>query len=637
MSICPQIPAAEVSPVGQHASSRLAELRPDLERLLTRGGAEPPLFTVSQIRCETVHMRTRDGVLLATDLYFPPLDQAPTIVVRTPYGRAIDAFVGAFLLFARRGYIVISQDCRGTGDSEPDDWDYYVYEPEDGCDLVDWISKQTWYNGFIASCGGSYLAQTQWCMAMHPCMSTIVPETSGLGFAINTVRLHMFLNAYARSVGKGSGQVAASSLDMEHRIREETMASGYFNEPLHRPCRAQLLERFPGLGTVSPHEAKKWLWEYYCSLSCAQRAKLLKEALGSDRITITGVESLPDIFGHGISHDAHTLPHADPSELCRSLHAPALMITGWYDWGLNDALATWQKFSREAKESVRMRSRLLITPSAHTAPGYHEGMAEHPELQRTYTTVNQVGLLLHWYAALREGRTDSWPTVIYYLMGANEWRAASDWPPPGVRMTSLYLGAGGTLTSEKPREDSAPSRYTYDPNDPTPTIGGSIVSSYYLPGRVDVSAVQKRTDVSTYTTLPLDRDIDVIGPLRLVLHVSSSAVDTDFAARLSDVFPDGRAIQLQNGVLRARYRHLYKEPELLVPGKIHELEIDMWATANRFKAGHRIRLDISSADFPRFDRNTNRGGNPGEPIRATQTIYHDMNNLSQLILPVCSS
>jgi putative CocE/NonD family hydrolase len=173
----------------------------------------------------------------------------------------------------------------------------------------------------------------------------------------------------------------------------------------------------------------------------------------------------------------------------------------------------------------------------------------------------------------------------------------------------------------------------YDPNDPTPTVGGSIVSSVYPPGSVDVSEAQRRSDVIAYTTAPLERDLDVVGPLRLILYASSTAVDTDFIGRLSDVFPDGRAIQLQNGALRARYRNV-TEPELLEPARVYRLEIDMWATANRFKAGHRVRLDVSSADFPRFDRNSNRGGEPGPAIAAEQTLYHDQEHPSHLVLSV---
>jgi len=624
--------------IRSYVPQRLADAAPELERILRRSVIHTPArFAVSEIRCQTVMVTMRDGIRLATDLYLPPVLPAPAIAARTPYDKAVDAYAGAFLSFARRGYVVASQDCRGTGASEPDSWDYYVNEPEDGYDLVEWVSQQEWFDGFLGSCGGSYVGQTQWQMALHPRMSTIVPDVSGLGVGVNTVHQYMFVNAYARSVGKGEGKVAVPYYEMEQLMIEETLAGGYFNEPLHTPFSETLLARFPQLRTLSPSEAKRWLWEHYCSLTCAERAAFVKQAVGVKQITSEDVESLPKIFGQQISHDRHTLPHTRPAELVRTFHAPVLLRTGWYDWCVNDAFATWELLRRAAPEPMRSRCRLFIAPSAHNMPGYHEGMAEHPELHHPYGVSSNFEMLLRWYAAVREDKIDAWPTVIYYLMGANEWRVASDWPVPEAKQTAFYLASDGRLTSQPPRQSSPPDRYTYDPRNPTPTVGGGIVSYVYPPGSVDVSEVQKRPDVLTYTTEPLERDLDVVGPLRMLLYASSSAVDTDFATRLSDVFPDGRAIQLQNSVLRARYRNLDGEPELLEPGRIYRLEIDMWATANRFKAGHRVRLDISSSDFPRFDRNSNRGGEPEPPVPAVQTVYHDPEHPSQLLVCVLSS
>jgi hypothetical protein len=624
--------------VGGRPLRRLTDVAPGLARILKRSLIHtPPRFGVAEIRCEKVLVTMRDGVRLATDLYLPPALPAPSIAVRTPYTRAIDGLAGAFLSFARRGYAVISQDCRGTGDSEPDSWDYYLYEPEDGYDLVEWIGKQAWFDGFLGSCGGSYIGQTQWQMALHPRMSTIVPDVSGLGVAVNTAHLHMFLNSYARSVGKGEDKIGVPYFDLEEQMLDETLATGFYNEPLHKPLSDALLMRFPDLRALRPSQAKRWLWEHYCSLTCAGRAELVKWALGVKNVTSVDVESLSEIFGHQISHDRHTLPHPRPAELCQSFHAPVMLRTAWYDWGVNDALGTWDLLMRNAPESMRSRCRLFIGPSAHNMPGYHEGMAEHPELHHAYTIGTNFEMALRWYETVRENKIESWPTVIYYLMGANEWRVATNWPVPEARTVPLYLNTGGRLSTQAPQQVQRPDQYIYDPHDPTPTVGGSIVSYVYPPGSVDVSEVQHRKDVLPYTTEPLEQDIDVVGPLRMILYASSSALDTDFAARLSDVFPDGRAIQLQNGMLRARYRNLDGTAELLTPGKIYRFEIDLWATANRFRAGHRLRVDISSADFPRFDRNTNRGGEPGDPISAQQTIYHDPERPSHLLLAILGS
>lgn len=578
----------------------------------------------------------RDGVRLATDLYLPPKLPAPAIAIRTPYSRSMDAYVGAFLSFARRGYAVVAQDCRGTGDSEPDAWDYLIYESDDGLDTVEWIGQQDWFDGFLASCGGSYVGSTQWAMAMHPRMSTIVPDVAGLGIAHNTAHLHMLLNAYARAIGKGEEKVSLPLFEIEQRMLQETLATGYFNEPISKPLPAALLDRFPRLREMTRSAAERWLWEHYCSLTCQQRAAFVKLAMETKEVTVVDVENLPAIFGHRISHDRHTLPQIDPAQTCRWLQAPVMLRTGWYDWGLNDAFATWNLLMQAAPEPIRSQCRLFIGPHAHNMPGYHEGMEKHPELHHAYGAPTSVEFLLHWYTAVRERRIGSWPRVIYYLMGANQWRAADSWPPAAARTIPLYLGDDGSLSEESPRSASEPDSYTYDPTDPTPTLGGSIISYVYSPGSVDVSEVHRRADVLTYTAPPLERDLDVVGPLRLILYVSSSATDTDFCARLSDVFPDGRAIQLQSGMLRARYRNVDADPELLEPGRIYRLEIDLWATANRFKTGHRLRLDVCSADFPRFDRNSNRGGVAGPPIPAVQRIYRDVEHPSHLMICVLS-
>jgi hypothetical protein len=539
-----------------------------------------------------------------------------------------------FLSLARRGYVVVSQDCRGTGDSEPATWDHYVYEREDSFDLIEWITQQPWYNGFIASCGGSYVAQTQWCMALHPGMSTIVPQVGGLGVAFRTVRKHLFYDAYARSVGKGAGKVQRHYTEMERPMLAETLASGFFNDPLTTKPSQALLDAYPELRGLSPADAKERLWALYCASNGTQRAAMIRRALGVEHITLLTIDELQGVFGHAIGrgHDAHIFPHERPEGLCKAIAAPALIITGWYDWSLDDPLATWVMLRKEARDAVRLGSRLIITPAAHITPGYHEGREGHPELERNYATPTIVDLLLRWYASVREKTTDSWPTVIYYLMGANEWRVAHDWPPPDAKQVSLFLGAQGALLLQPPTATCAPDRYTYDPCDATPTVGGSIVSYVYPPGSVDVSKVQSRSDVVMYTTPAVDRDVDVVGPLQLVLYASSSAVDTDFSARLSDLGPDGRAIQVQSGIVRARYRN--GNPELLEPGRIYRFDIDMWATAYRFKAGHCLRLDISSADFPRFNRNANLGGEPGVACQADQALYHDCEHPSHLTISI---
>jgi len=615
-------PASQESAGGAPAS---------LLRWLTRGGARAPVHAVSEIGCRVEYTPMRDGVRLAGDLYMPPVAKAPVIVLRTPYGRGTDKHAGLCLTLARRGYAVLSQDCRGTGDSEPDEWAYYVYEAQDGYDLTDWISRQSWSDGFIGAIGGSYAGQTQWCMAMHEAMSAIAPEVSGLGVAVNSIHWHMFVNAYARSVGKGGEKLSIPLPELEAAMLPETLATGLFNEPLEPPFSEALRRRFPEITALPPPEARKALWRIYASLDGNGRAQFVRDALEAPQVSIAELEAMPRVFGQHIAHDAHTLPAVDPVETIVRLNAPPLMITGWYDWGLNDALATWALLQDHARSEVRERSRLLITPGSHGGLGYREGLERYPELQRHHRSETLCGVLLEWFDSVRGHTTDAWPKVIYYLMGANVWRTAAAWPPPEAGEAVLYLGADGVLSPGAP-EASGADRYVYDPSDPTPTVGGSILSHVYPAGSVDVAGVQGRADVLVYTTPPLARDLDVVGPLRMTLYASSSAVDTDFCVRLSDVEPGGRAIQIQGGVLRARHRT--RPPARLTPGEAVRLEIDMWATAHRFAAGRRLRLDISSSDFPRFDRNSNRGGEPGPPAPAMQTVFHGADAPSHLRLSI---
>jgi hypothetical protein len=619
-------------PVTGPTPERLADVAPEFLAVLA--GEQPPRTTypAGAIRAETARVAMRDGVRLATDLYLPPVTPAPAIAMRTPYGRT--TLREAYLALARAGYVVIAQDCRGTGDSEPDEWDFYVFERDDSLDFVSWAARQPWYAGFLGAMGGSYVGGTQWCMAAHPQMTAIAPEVAGLGIAPRTgVRFHMFANAYARTVGHGAGKVPVDMWEMEHQMQAETLATGYFGDPLTVPFPAALRERYPELQARPAAAARAWLWDQYCAAGGGERAALIRLALGIGAITIVDLERLESVFPPAVHIDAHMLPGTSARQVCASVSAPAFMITGWYDWCLDDALQTWQALTAHGRESVRNRSRLLIAPTAHNQPGYHEGADAHPELDRTYR--DDPALLLHWYDAIRDGSADALPAVTYYLMGAGQWCAASRWPPPEARTRELYLGPSGTLAWEAAGGYSEPDQFTYDPADPTPTLGGSIVSSVYPPGSVDVSGLQVRSDVLTFTTAPLAADLDVIGPLQLVLYASSSAVDTDFVARLSDVFPDDRAIQLQTGIVRARYRDITAgEPELLEPGRIYRLVIDMSATANRFAAGHRLRVDICSADFPKLERNANTGGAAGPPVPAVQTVFHGSSYPSHLLVSV---
>jgi uncharacterized protein len=238
----------------------LADVAPDLAAVLAGTRPAARAFEPAAISVQTVLVPMRDGIRLATDVYLPPGGPGPALAMRTPYGRG--ALRDLFLSLACAGYAVISQDCRGTGDSEPDHWDFYIYERADSLDFVSWVTGQDWYGGFLGALGGSYVGGTQWCMAMHPRMSAIAPEVAGLGLAARTgARFHMFSNAYAKTVGKGADKVPADLPEMERAMLAETLASGYFNDPLLVPLRKEVLERYPDLSQLPAGAARRALWE----------------------------------------------------------------------------------------------------------------------------------------------------------------------------------------------------------------------------------------------------------------------------------------------------------------------------------------------------------------------------------------
>jgi uncharacterized protein len=609
---------------------QLQSASPQLEALLNADQDSAPRYPAAQVTVSTQPVPMRDGARLATDVYMPPVASGPVLLTRTPYGRK--TFEKGWIAYAQRGWVLIAQDCRATGDSEPDYWDYMVFEEEDSLDTVTWIGEQSFFEGFLGALGGSYVGDVQFCIGAHELTTSIAPEVAGLGLAPETwPRLHMFINAYTRSMGNGADQPDISYVDLERQILDETLATGYYNEPLYRPFSAPLRERYPEIAQMPPHEAQAWLRDTYGNHGCEERAELLRLAFDAERFTFSDSIRIGDVFGPQIWSDSLSLPRADK---VAQVKAPALFVTGWYDWFLNDALATWELIRRDADQAVAEGSRLLIAPSAHDRPGYHEGADSHPELRKGYRTPGNMDILIDWYTAVRDGRTDEWPRVIYYLMAANEWRAASDWPLPDAETRTLYLGPGGSLGDQAPSGETAPSSYVYEPADPTPTVGGSILSSVYPAGSCDVSAVQARADVLTFDTDPLAADLDVIGNVVLTAWISSSAVDTDFLVRISDVFPDGRAIQLQSGARHARHRRLDGPAELLEPGGVYLFEIELPATANRFMEGHRIRLDISGADFPKFERHSNRADGASDPVAAKIDIYHDDSRPSRITLPI---
>ena len=342
------------------------------------------------------------------------------------------------------------------------------------------------------------------------------------------------------------------------------------------------------------------------------------------------------------------------------VEAPSLFITGWFDSLSHENFKLFNGWSKNARtEEARARTKLIVGPWSHqVSPWGRVSLGPDGEYQDvTFGKAalwDIVDMHTRWYDQRLKGidtGIDDEPPIKLFVMGANEWRSESEWPLARTRWTPMYLhgdgpadalegeSSSGSLSFDKPESGEPADRFRYDPDDPVPSWGAQYQSADFC-GPRDRREIERRPDVLVYTSEPLDTDTEVTGPVSAVIHAASSAVDTDFTAALVDVFPDGRAIILCEGICRARFRNGTDSPEMMTPGETYEFKIDMWDTSNVFKAGHRIRLEVSSSNFPRYNRNLNTG-NPIETdteIRvAHQTVFHDAAHLSHVLLPIISA
>jgi putative CocE/NonD family hydrolase len=329
------------------------------------------------------------------------------------------------------------------------------------------------------------------------------------------------------------------------------------------------------------------------------------------------------------------------------VRVPVLSVAAWYDLFQDGSLRNYVGLSRHAAtEEARRGQRLMIIPGGHAGFGRKIGDVDFGK----DSVVDLEGYGYRWYDHLMKGidnGIDREKPVRIFIMGSNVWRDEDDWPLARAKATRYYLHSGGranTLGGDGALGAGAPGaeppdRYVYDPADPVPTHGGSVLgdTANYPPGPLDQRSIEARGDVLVYTTPAFQKDTEVTGPVSLELYISSSAPDTDFMGKLVDVAPDGTAINLTDGVLRARYRNSMEKAELMNPGDTYRITVDLWSTANVFLAGHRMRLEVTSSCFPRFDRNPNTGASPeaaGPGVAATNSIYHDGAHPSALVVPV---
>lgn len=580
---------------------------------------------------KNVPMKTRDGVTLFADVLHPEAEgRFPVLLSRTPYGkRGMDDPNGPHALFARYGYVAVIQDCRGRFESEGE-YDTIFQEIPDGYDAVEWAARLPWSNGRVGTTGQSYLGLTQYMIAcndpMPPSLQAMAPVSASSDYHASWiyhtggVSLWGWMAPYA--IFKGLNTLKRQKrTDLMEKMKEY-VEGGEF--PIPRKTRF-------GLNAFTPL-TDKW----YRHLPIKDWGDLLKEAA--------------PYFADHIKHadDGEYWYRANVNRHAASISVPMLHVTSWYDIFAEGGMSAYQSIKAQSRfAQARNGQRLIIGPWGHLLP-YHvpssRGTGDIDFGPTALIDLNQTLLRWfdYWLKDVANGLMDE-PPVTIFTLGENRWQHLSDWPPPNMRQVRYFLhsqqGANslrgdGILSTSLPNDERADT-FVYDPNDPVPSLGGNNLTIDI--GVQDQGPVEERNDVLVYTSAPLEQPLEVTGPVTVALWASSSAVDTDFTAKLVDVHPNGYAQNLLDGILRARYRESASTPTLMEAGKPYLFTIDLWATSNVFLPGHRIRLEISSSNFPRFDRNLNTGEPFGEGttcVSARQTVFHQEGMASYLLLPV---
>jgi len=542
----------------------------------------------------------RDGVVLRADVHKPASGGPfPVLVERTPYnkeGKKFDAFVKA-------GYIVVCQDTRGRYKSDGEFESlcrFKTHDAEDGYDTVEWAARLPGSNGKVGTFGTSYNAFLQWRLAP-------LQPPSLVAMAANSIPARM------------------TDLEGPGTIRPGRRLQWFF-----RTISPDLWKR---AGRPGPQTTK-------------EAAKVWDDGEGERLLHFLPWLRLPD---HVFATETDAVrawlrePHRDPWQLdkgCTRITVPNQNFTGWYDH-CNGTIDLHRAMVRHGSTpTARKGQRLIIGPWGHSTLGKRKiGDLDFGPNAAMDVTAAQIRWFDYWLKGKPTGVDKDAPVKIF-VMGANRWRDETEWPPKRAKPTTLFLASGGKANT--PAGDgrlmskvatAASDRYRYDPRDPVPTQWGKTM--FTVPA--DQRPLAKRQDILVYQTEPLTEPVDVTGHAEVTLYAASSAPDTDFFARLIDVAPDGVARDVAMGMVRARYRDRLTKPKLLKPGEVTRFTIRLGPTSNEFRPGHRIRLDITSSDFPNYDRNHNTAADQNadaELAVAEQTVHHGGRWASKLVLPV---
>jgi putative CocE/NonD family hydrolase len=603
MWFCPWSAAARKGDIAVHRIGFLL-LFLVLATLIVRSACADPYAVTFE---RNVAMKTRDGVTLYADIFRPKADgRFPVLLQRTPYDKNSGVSFG--LQGAVRGYIVIIQDVRGRYTSEGE-WYVFKHESEDGYDAVEWAAALPYSNGKVGMWGGSYVGATQMLAAIaHP------PHLAGICPIVTASNYHENWTYQGGALEQWFDESWTSGLAQNTFDRQLAGATNAVLGDGQLP-----LTRYPLFNMADSRTA---------DLS-ASLAPYFLDWLAHPTY---------DEYWRRWSIEEH---YAD-------ITVPALTMAAWYDIFQDGSLRNYVGLKTHAgSESARRGQHLLVALGGHAGAGPTVGDVDFGAAAK----FNGDEATLDWYDFLFKGAQNEFAQkhVTIFVMGVNQWRQEDDWPLARAKNTRYYLhsqgaansaGGNGSLSTKAPNSEP-PDRYVYDPANPVPTIGGALCcdSTHLKPGARDQRPAEARQDVLVYSTGAFSEDVEVTGPVGVELYAQSSAVDTDFTAKLVDVGPDGFARNLSDGIIRARYRASREKAELLTPGQVYKVTVDLWSTSNVFLKGHALRLEISSSNFPRFDRNLNTAEQPESGqhfVPATNVIYHDRGHPSVLILPVAA-
>ena len=554
-----------------------------------------------------VAAKMRDGTVLRADIYRPKADgRFPVLLQRTPYDKRMEVDFG--LRAASLGYVVIVQDVRGRYTSEGE-WDPFKHESSDGYDTVEWAASLPNSNGKVGMFGGSYVGATQMLAAM-----AAPPHLAGILPGVTASNYH------------------------EGWTYQGGAFEQWFNESWTTILALDTLNRRAQARTNALHRVLKLPLASYPLFDA-----------DVDSNSTESPQGLAPYFVDWLAHPSYDdyWKQVSIEDHFAQIAVPIFHVGAWYDIFLGGTLRNYAGIkARGGSEEARQGQRLMVITGGHAGTGPRIGEVDFGR----DSVVNDDDLVLRWYDYLLKGEKngmESEKPVKLFVLGKNLWREEDDWPLARARNTRFYLhsqGKANSLSGDGTLSTSAPAsehvdQYVYDPADPVPTRGGPLCcdSDHLAPGAIDQRPVEARSDMLVYSTPPFKEDFEVTGPVSVELYAGSSAVDTDFTAKLVDVWPNGFAQNLTEGILRARYRNSPERVEFMNPGEVYKLTLDLWATSNVFLKGHKLRLEISSSNFPRFDRNLNTGENAGlgtRWVKATNTIAHDREHPSWVVLPV---